>query len=290
MAARTLAEEARELYRLPPARFVAARNARHAELRDADRELADGIAGLRRATPAAWLVSLLVEERPQRLDELVGIGEKLRAALEAGDRDALTRLTERRRDALRAASDDAASLARAHDVQASRAVLDEVAATLQAAMGDEAAAAAVRSGLLVRTLESSGFDPVDLRGALAVADGLPASALRPRLRPVKDPDAELDRARREAAEALDEARTRLAEVEDARARRDADDRELAARHDRLAEKVRRLGAELERAQRELADAASELRRSRPERVRLDRELTRARDAVANAEERRDRFA
>lgn len=289
MPARSLAEEARELYRLPPARFVAARNARHAELRAADRDLAEELGALRRAAQSAWLVSMLVAERPQRLEELIGIGEELRAALESGDREALARLAGRRRDALRSAAEEAACLARAHDVTPSRAVLDEVAATLQAAMGDEAAADAVRSGLLVRPLESSGLDPVDLRGALAVGDDAPPPA-RPRLRPVRDPDAELARARREAAEALDQARTRLDDAEEARARRDAADHELAARHARLADEVRRLHAELEHAQRELADAAAELRRSTSERARLEGELTRAREALARAEERRDRFA
>src|SRR5690606_28361559 len=124
--------------------------------------------------------------------------------------------------------------------------LDDVAETLQAAMGDAAAQSAVRSGLLVRALESSGFDAVDLEGALAVDDGAPATPPRPRLRRVKDPDAELARARREAAEALEEAQARLAEAEETRDAHETRVREAAERHAELSDEVKRLEAELVR--------------------------------------------
>lgn len=290
MRAPSLAEEARELYLLPPGDFVAARNARRAELHASDRELAEEVGELRRAAPAAWLVSLLAREQPTRIDELVRLGDELRAALENADREALTRLTGERRDALRSASDAARELAGEHDVTPSRGVLDEVAETLQAAMGDAAAEAAVRSGLLVRSLESSGFDPVDLAGALAVDEGAPAAPPRARLRRVKDPDAELARARREAAEALAEAQARLADAEQARAESDGRTHEAETHHAELAEDVQRLDAELARTRRRLDDAASELREAKAESARAERALERARDAVAEAEQRRDRFA
>jgi hypothetical protein len=289
VAGRTLAEEARELYLLPPAAFTAARNARRAELRSSDRGLADEVGALKRASPAAWLVSALAREEPERIDELVELGGELRAALENADREALARLADARRDALRSATDAAQQLADGHDVSASRAVLDDVAETLQAAMGDAAAESAVRSGLLVRALESSGFDAVDLEGALAVDDGAPATPPRPRLRRVKDPDAELARARREAAEALEEAQARLAEAEDAH--RAVERRIDAAETSRteLADEVERLEAELTRARRRLDDASGELRDATAERSRAARALERARDAVEEAEQRRDRF-
>jgi len=289
VAGRTLAEEARELYLLPPAAFTAARNARRAELRSSDRGLADEVGALKRASPAAWLVSALAREEPERIDELVELGGELRAALENADREALARLADARRDALRSATDAAQQVADEHDVSASRAVLDDVAETLQAAMGDAAAESAVRSGLLVRALESSGFDAVDLEGALAVDDGAPATPPRPRLRRVKDPDAELARARREAAEALKEAQARLTEAEDAH--RAVERRIDAAEMSRaeLADEVERLEAELTRARRGLEDASGDLREATAERSRAERALERARHAVDDAEQRRDRF-
>jgi hypothetical protein len=289
VAGRTLAEEARELYLLPPAAFTAARNARRAELRVSDRGLADEVGTLKRASPAAWLVSALAREEPERIDELVELGGELRAALENADREALARLADARRDALRSATDAAQQVADEHDVSASRAVLDDVAETLQAAIGDAAAESAVRSGLLVRALESSGFDAVDLEGALAVDDGAPATPPRPRLRRVKDPEAELARARREAAEALEEAQARLAEAEDAhRAVERRIDATETSRTE-LADEVERLEAELTRARRRLDDASGEVRDATAERTRAERALERARDAVDEAEQRRDRF-
>ncbi|MGN6272097.1 MAG: hypothetical protein ACTHMQ_03305 [Protaetiibacter sp.] len=289
MAGRTLAEEARELYELPPAAFTAARNARRAELRDGDRDLADEVGALKRASPAAWLVSLLAREQPERIDALVGLGDQLRAALENADREALTRLADARREALRDAAEAARDVAAEHDVAPSRAVLDDVAETLQAAMGDTGAEAAVRSGLLVRALESSGFDAVDLDGALAVEAGAPVAPPRPRLRRVKDPDAELARARREAADALDAAQARLAEAEDARRAHDRRLREAERSHRKLAKEVDRLESELTRARRRLDDAGGEVRDARSDGVRVERALARAQDAVAEAEQRRDRF-
>lgn len=289
MAGRTLAEEARELYELPPAAFTAARNARRAELRDGDRDLADEVGALKRASPAAWLVSLLAREQPERIDALVGLGDQLRAALEHADREALTRLADARREALRDAAEAARDVAAEHDVAPSRAVLDDVAETLQAAMGDTGAEAAVRSGLLVRALESSGFDAVDLDGALAVEAGAPVAPPRPRLRRVKDPDAELARARREAADALDAAQARLAEAEDARRAHDRRLREAERSHRKLAKEVDRLESELTRARRRLDDAGGEVRDARSDGVRVERALARAQDAVAEAEQRRDRF-
>ncbi|QNO38390.1 hypothetical protein H4J02_05085 [Protaetiibacter sp. SSC-01] len=289
MAARTLADEARELYRLPPAEFVAARNTRRAELRASDRALSDAIGALKRASPAAWLVTMLAAEDSQLLEELVALGDELRAALENADREALTRLTDERRAALRDASEVAAAIAEEHGVNATRAVLDDVAETLQAAMGDADAAAAVRSGLLVRALEPAGFDAVDLEGAVALDADAPSVPPRPRLRVVKDPDAELARARAEADEVLEAARARHAEAE--AARREHDERVDGARADRdqQADEVRRLEAELAAAKRRLDDAEAELRAIGREGPRLERELEKAGDVLARAEERRRRL-
>ncbi|WFR68310.1 hypothetical protein P9139_08790 [Curtobacterium flaccumfaciens] len=73
-------------------------------------------------------------------------------------------------DALAQAGADLASDA-GHPATA--AVLDQVRATIEAAMADPRAGAAVRSGLLLRPLESAGFDDVDLDGTLADPDAVP---------------------------------------------------------------------------------------------------------------------
>lgn len=290
MAGRGLVEEARALYALPPAEFVAARDARRAELRDSDRPLADELGRLRRAAPAAWLVTVLVSERPELVETLVDLGDELRTALEGGDRAALAELTTRRRALLREASDLGRGLAAEHGVSAGTGVLDAVAETLQAAMGDPAAADAVRSGLLVRALEPSGFDPVDLSDALAVEDGEPAEPeRRPRLRRVDDPDAELARARREADEALADATRRLAAAREAQSDHERRTAEAEGRRDELAADVERLEEELTAVRRALAQAERRAREVRGEAIRVERERENAEDAVARATERRARF-
>ena len=69
------------LYSLPPEQFVAARDEAVADARLAgDRLMATEIAALRRPTVAAWLVNVLVRQRPELVDELFELGESLRAA------------------------------------------------------------------------------------------------------------------------------------------------------------------------------------------------------------------
>ena len=293
MAPGTLADEARALYAVPPARFVAARNARRAELRATDRELADAVGELRRASPAAWLTSLLVSERPEVLDDLVELAGRLRTAVDTADRNALGALAEERRAALRQATDLAAQLGEAEGAAPGRAALDAVAVTLQAAMGDAAAAEAVRSGLLLRALQGSGFDPVDLTDALAVGTGGAAAdeplSPRPRLRRVQDPDAELARARREADEAMAEAEegARLA-IDAALAveERIADTERMRAE---LEQELDDLQVEVARTRDGLAAARRALRDLEADRTRAGRARDRADDLVERARERRARF-
>lgn len=289
----TLEDEARALYAVPPAAFVAARNARRAELRVTDRGLSDAVGELRRASPAAWLTSLLVSERPDVLDDLVHLARRLRTAVDAADREALGALAEERRKALREATELAAQLGEAEGAAPGRAALDGVAATLQAAMGDAAAAEAVRSGLLLRALQGSGFDPVDLTDAVAVGiDGAAAdepATPRPRLRRVQDPDAELARARREADEAMAEAEeaARLA-VDTALAveERIADTERMRAE---LEQELEDLQVEVARTRDGLAAARRALRDLDAERIRATRARERADDVVERARERRARF-
>ena len=289
----TLEDEARALYEVAPAAFVAARNARRAELRASDRDLADAVGELRRASPAAWLASLLVREQPDVLDDLVDLAGRLRAAVDAADREALGTLAEERRAALRQATDLAAQLGEAEGTAPGRAALDGVAATLQAAMGDAGAAAALRSGLLLRALQGSGFDPVDLTDALAVGiDGAAADeppTPRPRLRRVQDPDAELARARREADEAMAEAEEGARQAIDAALaveERIADTERLRAE---LELELDDLQVEVARTRDGLAAARRALRDLEAERTRAARARDRADDVVERARERRARF-
>jgi hypothetical protein len=170
----TVAQVADELYALAPADFTAARDERARQVRAAgQRDEAAAIKKLARPTASAWLVNQLARTVPEQMIRLYELGEELQEAQRALAGDRLRELSVQRRqvvnDLLAAASD----LAGQTDQPASGAVLGEVRATLEAALADAGARAAVRSGRLTKSLAYAGLGEVDLTAAMAV----PASAL-----------------------------------------------------------------------------------------------------------------
>jgi hypothetical protein len=170
----TVAEVADELYALAPADFTAARDERARQVRAAgQRDEAAAIKKLARPTASAWLVNQLARTVPEQMIRLYELGEELQEAQRALAGDRLRELSVQRRqvvnDLLAAASD----LAGQTDQPASGAVLGEVRATLEAALADAGARAAVRTGWLTKSLAYAGLGEVDLTAAMAV----PAPAL-----------------------------------------------------------------------------------------------------------------
>ncbi len=161
-----LREVAAGLYAAAPADFVAERRAAAAR---ADGDLAERIRGFRKPTAAAAAVNALVRADPGLIDALLDVGDRIRDAFADRDRDAIRELTRERQRLLQRALSGLGT---------SQSVQREVEDTLQAAVVDPAAAAAVRSGLLVRALESTGVEEVDVGDAVA----LPPDDLPPRER------------------------------------------------------------------------------------------------------------
>lgn len=262
---------AAELYGLLPSEFTAARNAAARELGAADRATVMSFA---RPSAAAWVVNLLVRQRPEQIDQVLELGAQLREAQDELDRDALAELTRQRRQLVGALARNGAALADVAGKAVSESVVDEVAQTLQAGMSDADAAAAVRSGVLVRSLEAIGLS-VDLEGAVAggaiqrapsaPVDELEAKRARKR--------AEEEERRAEAQRALEEAESAHEKAErvvaDAIRARDA----IAERVDDAARALKALKAELAAAEKALtaatsarnaaADAADAARRESP---------------------------
>lgn len=232
-----LVDIADDLYGVAPGDFIAARTSRAAEVAG-DKQLVAHVKELRKPAPAAWVINLLVRERREDLDDLLDLGVELRAAQEALDRGEITRLAKERRARVTALAQAGAALAAdaGHPVQP--VVVTAVAATLDAGLADAGAADAIRSGRLLRALETIGFEPVDLAEAVAVPEaGSRAAAKRtvterPKPRAIDDSDAELARARTRADAVL------------ARATRDADEAsdELTALEVRLREARKALAA------------------------------------------------
>ncbi len=147
-----------ELYGLVPERFTAVRNARAKEARGAgDKALADAIGSLRRPSVSAWLVNLLARNAPRELDEFLSLADQLRAAQVSLAGDELRRLSGQRHRVVAALVREALRLADRNDHPTGVAVEREVTSTLEAALADQEAADAVRSGRLMTALRYSGF-------------------------------------------------------------------------------------------------------------------------------------
>lgn len=166
-----LAAAARALLRAAPADFVRERTARQRAVRKDDRDLAAAIGRLRKPAPAAWIVDLLADDGA--LDDAVGLGPALRRAQADADPQEIATLRKQRSRLVQALAATGAERAEAAGHPATPAVLELVRATIEAGMADPHAGAAIRSGLLLRPLESVGFEDVDLTDALAVPDAVP---------------------------------------------------------------------------------------------------------------------
>lgn len=278
--ASTIESAAGALYALDLGDFIAERKRLAAGLSDPDRAL---VAALPKPSAAAWLVNQIVRAEPDAVAAALELGVELRAAQSALDRDALRELTARRRDALRELADAARRVSADRGRPLSSAIADDVEQTFVAGIADEAAAAAVRSGRLVRVLQSIGGDPVDLEGAVAApGEELPpgrgggargaAASTRPDPRVQARSDVESARAQADAARAgVDSADEELAAA--------------AARHAELVEERDRALAEAERLEREVADAERRRREAIRSRDRAGRLLEGAERVAKRAEAR-----
>jgi hypothetical protein len=154
-------EIAAELYLVPPARFVAARDQLVRQARAAGhRDLARELQTLRRPTPSAWLINVLTRHQRARLQQLFALGRELRQAQTQLDGDRLRRLPAQREDLIAELLDWARRHAAEAGVHPTEAALSEVEETLHAGLVDLAAAAAVMSGHLVRPMSHTGFGPL----------------------------------------------------------------------------------------------------------------------------------
>ena len=131
---------------------VAPRGARYAEI----------------ALAPQWdLLDLLVRHETEQVEQVLAVGAALRSAQDSMSADDLRALTKQRRQLTAAVTTTARSLAREHGLKVTASVADQVEATLTAAMVDAECARAVRSGLLVASLASTGVDAVDVAAAVA---------------------------------------------------------------------------------------------------------------------------
>lgn len=264
---------ARELYALPPEDFTSARNARAAA---SDRALAARVKALRKPTAAAWAVDLLAREG--QLAEALELAGALREAQDDLDGAELARLSRQRRALVGALATQAVELAAERGVSVSGAARTDIEKTINAAVMDAAAAAAVMTARLVRPLEASGFDAVDVSDAVGGSlPGVPDAPI-----PSRDDLAER-RARKAAEKALREAERAAGEADRELAKIDAKLEKSRERADHLRERIDDLRAELARFEADAERAEAETRRLDDERTDA---AARARSAQRDAEKAR----
>jgi len=237
---------AAELYAVTPEGFTAARNARAAA---SDRALAAQVKALRKPTVAAWVVNRLAGEGV--LSEALELAAALREAQDDLDAAALSRLGRQRRQLVAALATQAVALAKEAGVSVSSAARDDVEKTLNAAVMDAAAAAAVMTGRLVKPLEAGAFESTDL--ADAVGGSLPGAPAPP----ARDDLAER-RARKASEKAAREAERAANEAERALAKVDAQRAKAQERADHVRERIADFRRDLERLEADASVAESEL--------------------------------
>lgn len=237
---------AAELYALPPGEFTAARNARAGM---ADRSIAAQVKALRKPTVAAWAVDLLAREG--QLAEALELSAALREAQDDLDAAELSRLGRQRRQLVAALASEAVKLAKDAGVAISAAAREDVEKTINAAVMDAAAAAAVMTGRLVAPLEAGSFEADDL--ADVVGGSVPGVASAPARDDLAERRARkaAEKAAREAERAANEAERELTKIEEKRKR-------LQERVDHASERIDDLRRDLERLEKERATAAEAL--------------------------------
>jgi len=251
-----LAGAAEELYALSPGDFTAARDEQVAQARTSgNRDLARAIGALRRPTVSAWLVNQLAREAGDQVGELLALGESLRRAQQDLAGEQVRELSAQRRRLVAALVTEAKRLAERDGRAVGLQVEREVEATLQAALADADAAAAVRAGCLASPLSYAGLGVGDEAGAVSWQrapgrEKAPPEGQAPaeKKAPARQKAPARERASpRRGTETAAEREARLAAAE---AERQA--RQAAAEAERRAAKI----AEAEQAVRRAADAVA----------------------------------
>jgi len=290
--AEQLLEIADGLYALPLGEFTPARDARAKELKGTD--LAAPVKALKKPSLAAWVVNLLVRRDAAQVTQVLDLGAALRDAAAGMQGEELRALTRQRRQLTAAVTTGARALASGEGVKVTPAVADQVEATLTAAMLDARCADAVRSGLLVAALSSTGVDEVDVGAAVATPDALGFTAATterppPDLHVVPDPDADEKAvaAAREAVEnaqrVVDDARRTATEAATAVAELEARALQLQSEADELRRTLAALEDQQEEVDDELSDAESERSGADAALADAERDLDAAQQALSRVE-------
>ena len=290
-----------ELYSVRPDEFVARRSELAAEAKTAggDKALVADIKKLAKPTTAAWVVNMLVRHESDQVEQVLRLGAALREAQASMAGNELRELGRQRRQLTAAVTRQARSLAAELGQTVGDAVATQVEDTLHAAMVDEDAAKAVRTGLLVKPLAVSGTEAAEVVGSVALPETMGEAAVRrpptprtwapkqaeaqkPELTVVADNSRAIEEAEAALADAEGEltgAERRLAKAESKVEKREAKGLQLQAELDELRRRIADVEQRIEANEDELT-AAEESRDDREESVEeARRAVERARKAL-----------
>jgi hypothetical protein len=262
-----------ELYSLSPAEFTVARNAREKEAKAAgDSGLAAAIHQLGKPSMAAWLANQLVRKHPDEMRPLLELGAGLREATASLSGDQLRQLSRQRHRLVYGLVQQAKRLANAGGHQVSDDTARRLEDTLFAVLADETAAGQLIGGRLTDALEHTGFSPGTAEPSKRQAGKQP---------PKGSAGKETQRAKPAvpavSAVSADQRRP-AAELE--RAERDEAQAEAATEHAGAALKQAQAGTD--QAEQSVSNAVAEVDRLRAELGRLRDELDRLRDELDRA--------
>lgn len=156
----------RELYQGDPAEFVDSRDRRVRQAREAgDERLAAELKALRKPKTAAWAVNRVSAERPDRVAELIEVGDELRAAQRDLRGDEIRRLDRRRTELVRELAEQAAAAAFRAGKSLGEQARRQVESTFAAAVAEPESGRRVQVGALSGALSYSGFGLDELSAA-----------------------------------------------------------------------------------------------------------------------------
>jgi hypothetical protein len=247
-------------------------------------ELVSRLKRLRKPTVAAWLVNQVSRAHPKDVERLATVGAALRAAHHALAGERLRDLSRERNELIQTLTGHARAIARAAGHQVGDTTLDQLENTWTAAVTDDAAAQAVRTGQL-----SAALQPAAAQDWLTAATGSPSPAPA-RSKPAAPPPSDGD------DDSRDDGRAAEAEAKQAALHQG---RQEAQRQARARDKARHTLATAEQAATDAAAVADDLRqqlaaletrvKNAAERERTSKErVTAAREAATVAEQAADK--
>ncbi len=273
-----------ELYSVRPEEFVPRRNDLAAEAKGDDKALAGEIKKLAKPTTAAWVVNMLVRHDSDQVEQVLELGTALREAQVSMAGDELRQLSRQRRQLTAAVTRQARALAGELGQKIGEPVATQVEDTLHAAMVDEDAAKAVRTGLLVKPLAVTGSEVADVVESVALPSAIGKTAVRraptPRPRGTKE-EAEPQKPElsvvADNSRAIEEAENELAQAEAELAATERKLQKAQGKVEKREAKGLQLQSELEELRRRIAEVEQRVEAN-------EDELTEAEEARDSAEE------